>query len=253
MYIFGGNGDKLNLNSDQGEKIVIGSKMEIGVAVSQDGIYWSKIEGSSAYASILSVSKNPIDFDSSFIASPSVVENGLECRMYYHTYDIKSMKFVVGLASAYDGFLNWKKYGCVFRGGDKINDFDYDGVTRRHVIRLNDGTHQMWYEGISSSKRHSIGVATSVDGVNWQKVSDEPVFQGNQNNPNAWDSGNVGSPHLVWLPEKKRWRMYYVGTKYLNDVSSSTFYSVNGEGIGIAESLDEQGLLWSRIGVITNT
>lgn len=43
MYIFGGNGDSSVFpSSDGSEKKVIGSRMEIGVAVSRDGENWSR-------------------------------------------------------------------------------------------------------------------------------------------------------------------------------------------------------------------
>ena len=45
MYIFGGNGDEMNLPLSDGSGLhrkVVGSKMEIGVAVSRDGQHWSR-------------------------------------------------------------------------------------------------------------------------------------------------------------------------------------------------------------------
>jgi hypothetical protein len=45
MYIFGGNGDEMSLPLSDGSgahRKVVGSKMEIGVAVSRDGEHWSR-------------------------------------------------------------------------------------------------------------------------------------------------------------------------------------------------------------------
>ena len=45
MYTFGGNGDEMNLPLSDGSgahRKVVGSKMEIGVAVSRDGQHWSR-------------------------------------------------------------------------------------------------------------------------------------------------------------------------------------------------------------------
>ena len=45
MYIFGGNGDEMNLPLSDGSGLhrkVVGSTMEIGVAVSRDGQHWSR-------------------------------------------------------------------------------------------------------------------------------------------------------------------------------------------------------------------
>ena len=46
-----------------------------------------------------------------------------------------------------------------------------------------------------------------MDGAN-----EEPVFTANKENPEAFDSAGVGSPMLVYLPNKKVWRMYYTGS-----------------------------------------
>ena len=73
----------------------------------------------------------------------------------------------------------------------------------------------MWYEGVSVDNIHSIGVASSFDGVNWERLSTDPVFTPSSD-PEAWDGGGVGSPYLVWLNDRKRWRMYYVGTELNN-------------------------------------
>jgi hypothetical protein len=238
MYTFGGSTDMVTVN----EKNTKGLKLEIGVAVSQDGIHWSKVEGTSPYASIVQPGALT-DFDGQFVGWPSILELSEEFRMYYHTYDPRTKKFVVGLAVARDGLLNWVKLGPVFDGGADKADFDCNGVTRRHVARLKDGQYRMWYEGISADGYHSIGVATSTDGIRWTRVSNEPILAPSTD-PNAWDSGSVGSPNLVWLEDKKRWRMYYLGSA-LHTGSQS--FSGAGDGIGIAESLDEDGLIFQRV------
>lgn len=241
MYTFGGNSESIDMEG----KPIKGLKIEIGVAVSQDGIHWSKVEGKSAYSSILQTG-SPNDFDGQFVGWPSILETNQEFRMYYHTYDPRSKKFIIGLAIANDGLLDWAKVGAVFSGSDNPSHFDSMGATRRHVVRLRDGKYRMWYEGVSSQGKHSIGLASSDDGIKWTRVSDDPVFAPSED-PSEWDSGSVGSPHLVWLPEKQRWRLYYVGSS-MSD-SSSDNVSGGGNGIGIAESLDETGTYFHRVSI----
>lgn len=246
-YIFGGNRDTETL----GNKVnVKGMKMEIGVAVSQDGAHWSRVEGPTAYGAILPVgSKVNDDFDSIFVGWPCVLEVGSEYWMYYHTYNAKSQKYEVGLAIAKDGIMKWEKKGSVFSGGD-VGSFDCKGVSRCHVIKLENGGYKMWYEGVSQDGKHSIGLATSSNGIVWERASNNPVFTASSSDSGAWDSGGVGSPHLVWLPEKRRWRMYYVGTP-LNNMgggsAEATDDKVATAGIGAAESLDEDGMIFERI------
>src|SRR3990172_1775583 len=59
------------------------------------------------------------------------------------------------------------------------------------------GTYKMWYTGWKSTTRypHSIGYATSPDGINWTKHPN-PVLT-----PlTGWESGAVGYPSVINVP-----------------------------------------------------
>lgn len=232
MYIFGGRNDAVLVNDVK----VTGLRLEIGVAVSQDGAHWSRVEGPNAHCSILEPGKVD-EWDGQSVGWPSVLEFGSEYRMYYHTYNARTRKYCIGLAVARDGLMNWKKRGVVFEGGSKSDtDFDSKGASRRHVVQLEAGGFKMFYEAISLEGQHSIGCATSPDGFAWTRLSDSPVFTANTVDPGAWDAGGVGSPHVVWLSETRTWRMYYTG------------FNVDKYGsIGVAESTDETGTLFRRM------
>jgi len=108
-------------------------------------------------------------------------------------------------------------------------------------------TNQLFLsKGVSKSGSHSIGLAQSDDGVNWKRTSNQPVLSCS-NDPLAWDSGGVGSPHLVWMPSSRRWRMYYVG--YRSSAASGS-NPLENNGIGVAESVDEQGTAFQRISIM---
>jgi predicted GH43/DUF377 family glycosyl hydrolase len=154
-----------------------------------DGAHWSRLEGMEPYCSVLAPGKSN-EFDDQFIGWPSVVEIGSEYRMYYQTYNNKKEKFEIGLAIAPNDFMKWTKKGAVFDGGGE-GDFDEGGAARRHILVMPNKTYRMWYEGISKKGVHSIGVATSVDGVQWFRLSNQPVFTANSD-LSAWDSGGVG-------------------------------------------------------------
>jgi hypothetical protein len=239
MYIFGGNLDTVTITKENITNSVRGTKMEIGVAISQDGAHWSRVEGSGPYGAIIEVG-NKDEFDAQFVGWPCVLPVGKEIRLYYNSYNPITKKFLIGAATSKDG-LKFRKLGVVFEGRS-IGKFDAMGASRRHVICLESGDYRMWYEGISSDGQHSIGLATSTDGLRWQRVSDEPIFKASEN-VDAWDSGGVGSPHVVWLPESRRWRMYYVGTPS----NSNSNNGITCSSIGIAESTDETGLYFKRI------
>lgn len=257
MYTFGGNGDKLTLptpNADGSENVVVGTKMEIGLAVSQDGVHWSRVEGSSAFASIIEKGKSPEDYDGMFIGWPSVLEVNGEYFLYYHTFNRNTNRYTICLAVSADGLLRWEKKGPVFDGNpDDPSAFDANGATRRHIIRLPDGSFRMYYEGVCSSGKHAIGVATSRNGYDWKRVSDQPIFKA-ASSITSWDAGGVSSPHVVYLPDVKRWRMYYVGypAQFINQEGNSVLPSrtlLEYNGIGIAESQDETGLSFHRVEV----
>jgi hypothetical protein len=197
-----------------------------------------RVEGPSPYGAILD--KGEInDFDGQFVGWPNVLEVGAEYRMYYHTYDVRSKTYALGLATSPDG-LRWRKKGPIFNAGGQ-GLFDEMGVSRRHVIRLSDGSYKMWYEGLARDGMHSIGLALSSDGIKWDRYGEEPIFSSQENN---WDSGGVGSPHLVWLEDKKRWRLYYIGTRTIEGRLHT--------GIGVAESLDEEGIYFERVNTLNN-
>lgn len=239
MYTYGGNSDAINLEESQ--RKVIGSKMEIGVAVSMDGINWSKVEGPGAFSSILEVGTES-DFDAMFVGWPTVLEVNGYYRMYYHTYNPTVKKYMIATAVSKDG-LKWTKEGPVFQGAsaDTQESFDGKGANRRHIIRSPNNDYRMFYEAVSKNGVHSIGLAISRDGLKWERCGEEPVFSRNLD-PNSWDHEGVGSPNVVYIPETKRWRLYYVG--HTTDSSNSRTY-----GIGVAESVDEVGLEFKRLNI----
>ena len=232
MYIFGGNADT-QLVAD---KKIKGMRMEIGVAVSQDGQNWSKVEGQHPYCSILEPASTVNEFDALFVGWPTILERGAEFNMYYHSYDAQSKRYVVGLAIAKDG-LKWKKIGPVFDGSAAKGRFDSKGAGARHVLRMPDDTLKMWYTGYSDTDGSTaIGTATSTDGIRWTKSSDSPVLSASDD-AGAFDAAGVSQPHLIWMPDLKRWRMYYVGT---GAFGADT-------GVGVAESEDQLGEVWQRL------
>jgi predicted GH43/DUF377 family glycosyl hydrolase len=244
MYSFGGNGEIKSLGENNSKEIR-GMKMEIGLAVSQDGLHWSRVEGPSPHGAVLEIGKEG-EFDNIFVINPTVIELEREYRMYYNTYDMSIQKFVIGCAVAKDGLLTWEKVGPIFAGaedGDDENCFDYKGASRRHILRLDDGSYRMYYEGVSKAGIHSIGLAKSNDGLKWTKASTEPILS-RRSDSEGWDNGGVGSPHVVWLPNERRWRLYYMGYGLSSDGSLGDH---SKPGLGVAESEDEDGLIFKRL------
>lgn len=180
-----------------------------GLACSQDGRQWSRIEGDLHSGALLDVG-SPTEWDSLFIATPRVIMHcSDDLRMYYHSYDTQKQQFAIGMARSRDG-IRWVKLGKVLEGGGQ-GSFDELGVMNAHVTQRKDGTYLMAYEGVSGDGTRSIGLATSEDGLKrWRRIKDEPVLQ--PSGTDGWDNGGVGSPSMVHMQgNADEWRLYYRG------------------------------------------
>ena len=235
MYTYGGGSEAVTLGSGDAATVLRGVRMAIGAYASPDGARWARVLGPGADGSLLAPGE-PAEFDGRMVGWPCVLRDGAGYRMYYSTFAAADGRFVVALATGPDG-ARWAKAGPVFRGG-AAGAFDAKGAGRRSICRdpRPPGRYRMWYEAHGPDGAHSIGLATSGDGEAWERAGDEPVLR-RSDDPDAWDSGGVGSPHVVWLPERRRWRMYYAGSR-----RGSSRLSV-----GVAESTDEEGRCFERV------
>ncbi|KAL3829878.1 hypothetical protein ACJIZ3_018680 [Penstemon smallii] len=181
-----------------------------GLAMSQDGRHWARIEGEHHSGALLDVGSNG-EWDSLFIASPQVVFHEVgDLRMYYHSFDVQRGHFAVGIARSRDG-MKWIKLGKIVGEGAK-GSFDECGIVNPRVLRnKKDGNYLMVYEGVGVNGKRSIGMATSCDGLkDWRRVRDSPVFE--QSGDGGWDCEGVGMPCLVHIDgEIEEWRLYYRG------------------------------------------
>ncbi|KAK6788831.1 hypothetical protein RDI58_012629 [Solanum bulbocastanum] len=202
--------DRLRFGNGNGEIY----KSLPGLAMSQDGRHWARIEGEHHSGALFDVGFDG-EWDSLFIGSPKVVyhSNG-DLRMYYHSYDIEKGCFAIGIARSRDG-MKWLKLGKIIGGGGGIGGFDELGVLNPHVIRnRKDGKYLMVYEGVDGNGRRSIGMAISSDGLKgWRRVEEnDPLLK--RCEEGGWDSEGVGSPYLVEMDgddQDHEWRLYYRG------------------------------------------
>ena len=233
MYYFGGGYDEDDVGRFMGAKEpvgknVTGMRLRIGIALSQDGLHWSRLEGEHPSGCSLDLGKAG-DFDELMVGWPQVVKHEVEgsersvFRMYYTTIDTSTypaaeiqkqtpLRYAVGLATSEDGF-RWTKLGRTFSGsasssssssGDKSEhdaSFDAGGVSRRHVIQLSKKI------GISRSS-----IAAEEDG--------QVLAEGHQSDLDSESSSS-------------RYTMFYEG------VSGGT------HSVGIAKSAD--GVTWEAM------
>lgn len=195
--------DVLSGSFDQAE--VEGLRMRPGLALSQDGKNFARIEGDHYSGALFDVGEEG-EWDSLFIGHPQVITaKAKDMRMYYHSYDAAADCYKVGLAVSMNGF-RWEKKGVIFEGGS--GEFDARGAAARHVVRNQDGDFVMFYEAVGKDDTRSIGMAISKNGLNNWKSVGKPILEPSDVE-GAWDEGGIGAPRAV--PMAKSWRLYYAG------------------------------------------
>ena len=196
---------------------------EIGYATSIDGYNWVKDP------------VNPVFYkgaggtwDSSSVAFPSVVYDGLEYHLWYTGKDAGG-NFAIGYANSYDG-INWTKYSNnpILTPGTS-GSWDDLLISAPRIIKIND-TFRMWYWGSDGSNTR-IGHAISYDGINWTKRAVNPVMDVGKSG--EWDDYTVRD-HTI-IKDGQTYKMWYQGV--------STADKWHWE-IGYAESSD--CISWSK-------
>jgi len=275
MYYFGGNFEETSIKeymtTDAGKDIsedikIKGMKMRIGVAVSQDGETWGRVEGDDPSGACMV----PYDTDDTNTASmadekeddgktPVVLEEELYCGwpevvvkidndnsansgffMYYSTMTKITKEKSIAVAVSSDGF-RWFKRGLCLQpstSSEERNSLDDGGCARCNVVRnasynkenetwSDEPGYIMHYEGVSlTDNKHRILSATSPDGRTWTKSSTESTA----NAAAALDIGNADT-----------WDCDGVGSPHILriDDGSQRMYYVGQQGkdtaIGVAK------------------
>ena len=96
-----------------------------------------------------------------------------------------------------------------------------DDINRNCVLKV-DGIYKMWYTG--QARGHSyIGYAESKDGINFGRMSDEPVMISEY----PWEDASVMNPCVLF--EDNQYKMWYsAGETYEPNVNA---YAVSDDGI----------------------
>jgi len=197
---------------------VNGHVVRPGVALSLDGVYWSRIEADHASGALFDVGE-PGEWDALGAASPCVLPHASrDFRMYYHTWDAQEARFRIGVAQSPDA-LRWEKVGPVFGlegGAGRAGRWDEGGCLNPYVMHL-PGTKNkqflMLYEGVDSSGERSIGCATSDDGRNWKRAGGDDGRVVRAGEQGSWDAAGVGAPYAVvhGPPSDPVLHVYYTG------------------------------------------
>eukprot|EP00240_Pyramimonas_obovata_P001687 CAMPEP_0118924826 /NCGR_PEP_ID=MMETSP1169-20130426/2779_1 /TAXON_ID=36882 /ORGANISM="Pyramimonas obovata, Strain CCMP722" /LENGTH=474 /DNA_ID=CAMNT_0006865963 /DNA_START=58 /DNA_END=1482 /DNA_ORIENTATION=+ len=229
MFYHGGDFNETHENDDGTGAVSEGLRRRPGLALSQDGINFARIESDHYTGALFDFGKEG-EWDALGCANPQVVSLGKDkLRMYYDGAETPNTPSSIGMATSESGF-KWEKAGKVFPPGPP-GSFDEAGVSRPWVLPLppnKGGGFLMYYEGKSKEGVYSIGAATSADGVEWGR-NEEPVLAASPD-AEAWDAGGVRAPCPVIMAGGKL-RLYYSGT---DKAGSPT----NGIGVATCEAED---------------
>ena len=197
-----------------GDKITLGS---IGLAISNDGITFTRTATNPIFEpSPLTDPSNYVgSWDSWVVEGPCIIEVGSEYWMYYGGAGSEvagEMINSIGLAKSSDG-MTWRKapQNPIINEGN-ASSWDRYHVIDPSVIKYNN-RYMLWYHGgdiyFAADEEYSnfnIGVAYSVDGINWVKDSSNPVLKNNVLN---WTSSGIMAPSVI--EESDKFVMYFHG------------------------------------------
>lgn len=211
-----------------------GSNERIGYAESTDGINWTKYAGNPV------LSPTPGHFDGIHALFPSVIKDGSTYNMWYTGYD---GSFQIGYATSANG-INWSKYAGnpVLEQGSS-GSWDGHYVLSPSVVK-NDSTYIIFYTGENGSN-YQIGYATSADGINWTKSSDNPILTPGPDD--AWDNMSIEKPSvLIDNTVLKMWYSGQEGNEKIGYAYSTKGVSGSGTSIILQTQLQENSMQLSE-------
>jgi hypothetical protein len=131
----------------------------------------------------------------------------------------------IGIAFSADG-IHWIGYDSdddgyadpVLVGSDDASAWDGGpkGYVSRCTVIIKDGQYKMWFSGGQTRMHDGIGFASSLDGINWTKHPENPIFH--KNDGVKWRTERTYCPAAVYDPagfsgngEAYPYKMWFAG------------------------------------------
>jgi hypothetical protein len=161
----------------------------LGQMRSSDGITWTR-----PTAPIYQPAAGA--WDSALISGPSVVRgpDGMY-RLYYSGVGADGAS--IGMLTSSDG-TTWTPYATnpVFH---HAADGTWDSTVLEQTVQYFAGKYWMWYSGydgaLLDTTRISLGLATSTDGITWERYTNNPVL--GPGDPGSWNDLRTVSPDVL--------------------------------------------------------
>ncbi len=169
-----------------------GETPRIGLARSPDGKSWRK-----EASPVLGIGPRG-SWDERGVADPYVIQAGGTFFMYYLGQD-RARRQRLGVAASPDG-VEWTK----LRGNPILElgpagSFDETGLGEPAVWAGN-GRYWMIYTARDPKEQRRLGMASSSDGVHWERLSPNPILGGQQ----PWNAKVVCDPSVEMTPNSAR-------------------------------------------------
>ncbi|MGE5458343.1 MAG: hypothetical protein ACM3RX_08305 [Methanococcaceae archaeon] len=184
--------------------------VDVGYAESNDGLNWT----SQANEPVLKRGAAGL-WDSYSVSVTSVLKDEQMYRMFYTGRNGYANLPAVGMAVSQDG-IHWeKKAEPIVSLTDNETNIGATGVVKK------DGIYYLYF---NTTPDWRIKLATSQDGVNWYKHSENPILTATE----AWEGQGIAYPSVI-----------YDGTQF-----KMIYMNYNRNGFGMAHSSD--GLHWTK-------
>ncbi len=192
-----------------------GKMLRIGFARSNDGKVWDNFP-----TPVLDGSSINQDY-----AEPFVMFDEGKYKMWFLSVDRNTGNTSIKYSESEDGI----KWDTPVISLEPTEAWEIQHLAHPHVIKVGS-IYKLYYNGLSGST-WSIGNATSVDGIKWQKNSNNPILS-----PDISESPTLGGPYVTY--NNSKYHLYY--------------HSKNpSKNIKVAESPD--GINWSNKEILINT
>lgn len=203
MWYWGGDKEEIALSFGK----YPGYRMRAGLAVSRDGINWTRKPGKGPGGAIADTEG----------ALYSAWHNALHAdgKIYVYTAitDVKLSRWDTLIYVSEDNGATWSK-PTPLKWLDDSPGYDGCGELTRNITPNPLRTGHRWlmsYTALDGDKsrwqRRSVALAVSDDAMSWRRLYPKPIFEIGP--ADAWDGGGVAAPQLMKVGNQ--WRLYYHG------------------------------------------
>ncbi|MEM7114429.1 MAG: hypothetical protein AAF614_18485 [Chloroflexota bacterium] len=193
---------------------------------SPDGQAWTR----NVEEPLFTVDDVPLDGTGALALTGLVLPDGT-WTLYYHTFTSGGRPGFIGRATATNPLGPWTFDAEPVLTPGSSGEWDDLQVMRVNVLSHNGG-YVMYYAGVSDDRMSRIGMATSPDGIVWEKYDDPATTEAPyaESDPILvpaldWEGGWLGRPEVVQTDDG--WVMFYEG----GSRGSKTGLAVSDDGV----------------------